>query len=100
MKNAKKFWTEVTTYKTTKSEAKKFDNELIQKDIDKLEREKSKRFEKYNILNILENVGSIFTGAYLHCKDVPNETMIERSIAERTKLREKDWVKLKEKNRI
>ena len=100
MKNAKKFWTEVTTYKTTKSEAKKFDNELIQKDIDKLEREKSKRFEKYNILNILENVGSIFTGAYLHYKNVPKETMFERSIAERTKLRRErlDEIKRKEQN--
>ena len=31
---------EVTTHKTTKSEAKKLYNELIQKDIDALEREK------------------------------------------------------------
>ena len=62
-------------------------NEVIQKETDTLEREKSNRFEKYNILNILNNVGSIFTGAYLHYKDVPKETMFERSIAERTKLR-------------
>ena len=61
--------------------------ELIQKEIDALEREKSNRFKKYNILNILENVGSIFVGAYLHYKNVPKETMCERSIAERTKLR-------------
>ena len=31
-------WTEVTTCKTTKSEAKKLYNELIQKEIDKLEK--------------------------------------------------------------
>ena len=79
----KNFWTEVTTCKTTKSEVKKLYNELIQKDIDPLEREESNRFEKYNVLNILENVGSIFTTAYLHYKNVPKKTMFERSIAER-----------------
>ena len=57
MKNAKKYWTEVTTRKTTKSEEKKLYNKLIQKDIDAMEREKSNRCEKYNILNILNNVG-------------------------------------------
>ena len=74
MKNAKNFWTEVT-------------NELIQKDIDTLEREKSNRFEKNDTLNILNNVGSISTGTYLHSKNVPKEIMFERSIAERIKLR-------------
>ena len=75
-------------------------NELIQNDIDTLEREKSNRFEKYKILNILNNVGSIFTGAYLRYKNVPKETMFERSIAERTKLgRERlDEIKRKEQN--
>ena len=38
--------------------------ELIQKDIDTLKREKSNRPEKYNISDTLNNVGSIFTGAY------------------------------------
>ena len=54
---------EVTTRKTTKSEVKKWYNELIQKDIDALEREKidAKREEidgirKYNSLNIIKNV--------------------------------------------
>ena len=73
---------------------------MIQKDIDTLEGVKSNRFEKYNILNILNNVGSIFTVAYLHYKDVPKETMFERSIAKRTKLRRKglDEIKRKEQN--
>ena len=35
------FQTEVTTRKTTKSETKKSYNEVLQKDIDTLEREKS-----------------------------------------------------------
>ena len=81
---------EVTTSKISKTEASK----LIQKVNDALEREKidDKREEidairKYNILNILENLGSIFTGAYLHYKNVPKETMFAATITERTKLR-------------
>ena len=62
LENAKKFWAEVTTRKTTKSEAKELYKELIQKDIDTLEKLKSNKPGKDNILNIFENVGSIFTG--------------------------------------
>ena len=40
---------------------------------------------KYNILNILKNVSPVFTGLYLHYKNVPKETMFARGIAERTK---------------
>ena len=40
LKNAKQFWTELTTCKSTKREAKKSYNKLIQKDIDTLERKK------------------------------------------------------------
>ena len=36
LKNAKKNWMEVTTRKTTKSEAKKLYNELVQEDVDAL----------------------------------------------------------------
>ena len=43
LKNARKFWAEVTKRKTTKSEAKKLYKKLIPKDIDTLEREKSNR---------------------------------------------------------
>ena len=96
----------VTTRKTTKSEARLF-NQLIQ-DIDVLEREKTdepereniKGIRKHNILNILNNAGSIFTGAYLHYKNVPKEIMLERSIAERTKLSRGrlDKIKIKEQN--
>ena len=93
----KKNWMEVTTRKTTKSEAKKFYNELIQKDIDALGTEKIDDIRKYNILNILTNVGSIFTGAYFHNKNVPKETMFERSIAERTKLRRGRFDEIKRK---
>ena len=53
--------------------------------------------KKHNTLSILENVGTIFTGAYLHCKDVANETMFERSIAERIKWRKGRLDEIKEK---
>ena len=61
--------------------------ELIQKHVDALEREKSDDIRKYNIFDILDNVGSIFTGTYFHYKDVPKETIFQNSITERTKLR-------------
>ena len=91
---------EVTTRQNTKCETKKNYKELIQKNIDALEREKSDDIRKYNILNIVNNVGSIFTDTYLHYKDVPKAKMFERSIAERTKLRRGrfDEIKRKEQN--
>ena len=71
---------EVTARKTTKSEAKELYNELIQKYIDAIERKKSNNTKKHNILKILNNVGTIFTGTYLHHKDVPkkNVTKLKR----------------------
>ena len=80
------FWMKVSMRKITKSKAKKLYNKLIQKNIDTLEREKSYDIRKYNILDILNKVGSIFTGTYLHYKDKPKETISERSIEERIKL--------------
>ena len=61
--------------------------ELIWKDIDALKREKSNGIKKYNILDILENTYTIFTGTYLHYKDVSEETKFERSITDRVKWR-------------
>ena len=61
--------------------------ELIQKDIDALEREKSNSIKKKNILKILENIGTIFTDTYFHHKEVSKETIFERSIADRVKSR-------------
>ena len=68
MKNAKKLWIEVTIPKITKSEAKALYNELKQKGIDALTNEKTNDTRKDNILDILNNVGSIFTGAYCTTK--------------------------------
>ena len=75
-------------------------NELIQKEIDALKKEKSNGTRKHNILNNLENVGTIFTALYLHYKDVSKETLLDRNIAERIKLRKErfDEIERKEKN--
>ena len=62
---------EVTTCKISKSEAKELYNKLMQKDIDILTKEKSNDIRKYNILDILCNADSIFTGPYFHYKDMP-----------------------------
>ena len=70
-KNTKKFWVKVTTSKISRNEAKKLYNKLIQLDIDAQKREKSNSIKKYNILKILENIDTIFTGTYLHYGDVP-----------------------------
>ena len=67
---------EVTTCKINKSETKKLYNELIQKDI-------------YNILNILNNVGSIFTGAYSHYENVLKETMLEKKYHRENKFKKR-----------
>ena len=91
---------EVTTRQITKSAVNELYKELIQKDIDPLETKKCVDIRKHNILNILNNVGSISTDACFHYKDVPKETMFESSIAERTKLRRGrfDEIKGKEQN--
>ena len=96
-KNAKIFWTELTTRKITENEAKELYNELVQKDIDALKKSKSDKPEKHNILTILENVGAIFTGVCFHYKDVPKETMFERSIAERIKPRKEKLDEIEQK---
>ena len=79
--------TKVTTRKISKNEEEKLYEELIQKDIDTLRREKSNNIKKHNILDILNNVGTILIGVYLHYGEVPEETMFERTIAVRSKLR-------------
>ena len=68
---------------------------------DALTREKSNSIKTHNIFDILDIVGAIFTGTYLHYKEVPKETEYERSIAERAKLRRQrlDEVRRRTKNK-
>ena len=49
---------------------------MIQKDIDALEREKSNSIKKNNILKTLENIDAIFTGTYLHYRELPKKNNI------------------------
>ena len=100
LKNAKIFWTKVTASKISRNETKKLYNELIQQDTDALKREKSNNIKKNNILKILESIGAIFTGNYLHYGELFKETKFERSIADRVKLRKKKrLLKLKKKKK-
>ena len=46
LKNAKEFWTTITKSKLSKNDAKNLHKELIQKDIDALEREKNNSAKK------------------------------------------------------
>ena len=64
---------------------------MIQKDLDALKREKSNNIKKNNILKILVNIGAIFTGNYLHYRELSKETIFERSIADRVKLRQQKY---------
>ena len=80
---------EVTTCKISKSETKKLYNELIQKDIDALDREKIDDIRKYNNLNILNNVGSIFTGTYSHYENVLKETILEKKYRRENKFKKR-----------
>ena len=86
MKNAKKFLVKITTQKINEKEALKLYSDLITPDITALEKSKSKgKNRKNNILNVLKNLKSVFTGVYFYYKDVPSES--EETIVERTKLR-------------
>ena len=92
---------EITTQKISEKEAKKLYSDLITLDITELENPKGKgKNKRHNILNFLKNLESVFTGVYLHYKDVSKEIMFERSIAERIKSRRGrlNEIKRKEQN--
>ena len=71
----------------------------MQEDIDALEREKSNSIKKYNILKILENIGPIFTGTYLHYGEVPKKIIVERNIEESVKLRRRRIAEIEEEEK-
>ena len=96
LKNTKKFWRQVTRRKISRNEAKKLYKKLIRKDPDALEKGKSNSIKKHNILKILDNINTTFTGTYLHYKDVPKETIFGTSIAKRVKLRRENITEIKE----
>ena len=57
----KKNWMEVTTRKTTKSEAKELYNKLIRKDIDTLEREKIDEPDTKDMMTLENLISWIFS---------------------------------------
>ena len=86
LKNAKKFLVRITTQIIGEIEVHELYYDLITPDINRLKNAKGKgKNKRHKISEVLENLESVFTGTYLHYKDVPSES--EESIAERTKLR-------------
>ena len=55
--------------------------------------------KKNNFIEILENIGAIFTGTYLYYGEVPKKTIVERNISEGVKLRRRRLLKLKKKKK-
>ena len=69
MKNAEKFLTTIITQKISYDEAFELYSDLITPEITELENTKGKgKNKRYNILNVLKNLESIFTGTYFHYK--------------------------------
>ena len=87
MENAKKFLLKITTQKISEKEALKLYSDLIIPDIATLEESKGKaKDQRNNILNVLKNLQSVFTGLYFHHVNV-SKPESEESIVEKTKLR-------------
>ena len=77
---------------------KKLYEESIQTEINALKDEKSNNVKKHKILNILENVVSVyFADTYSHKKEVNKETIFERRFAERSKLKKQRFNEVKRK---
>ena len=81
-KNAQKFLVSITTEKLSEKKARESYSYFITPGINELKKAKGKSINKRNkILDILENLESVFTGAYLHYNDAPSES--EENIAKR-----------------
>ena len=86
LRNAKKFLVKITTQKISQKEALELYSDLIAPYTTELEKSKGKDKDKRsNILNVLKNLQSVFTGVYLNYSNKPPES--KESIAERTKVR-------------
>ena len=67
LKNAKKFLVKITTQKISKEDAKELHSDLIAPDIIELKNTKGKgKIKRENILNVLENLESVYNAGYLH----------------------------------
>ena len=104
MKNSKNVLIKITAQKISENEALKQHSDLITPDITKLKNATGKdKNKRNNILNILENLRSDFTGVYFHYKGVPlkleSESESEVSIAERTKLKKQRFDEIANKEK-
>ena len=89
----------ITTQKISENEAHELYSDLIDPDITELEKSKSKgKDRRHNILNVLKNFKSVFTGISLNSSNKPSES--EDSIAERTKLRRQRFDGIAEKENM
>ena len=87
LKNPETFLLEIITKNISENEARKLYDDLIKGDINELEKAKGKSKTKRNdILNILSNLESVFTGVYFNYKNKLEESeskqKYEKSIAE------------------
>ena len=72
MKNAKKFLVKITAQKISEKKAHELYSDLITPDITVLEKSKSKvKVRRNNILNVVKNLESVFTGIFLNYSDKP-----------------------------
>ena len=72
---------------------------MIQKDFDALKRKKSNSIKKNNILKILENIDTIFTGIYLPYRELSKKTLVEKNISEKVKLRRRRIAEIEEEEK-
>ena len=99
LKNAKKFWTTITKSKLSKNDAKNLYKELIQKDIDALEREKNNSTKKtifYNLSKTQVQYLLVFICTMERCI---KKTIVERNIAENVKLRKRRIAEIKKEEK-
>ena len=83
LNNVQKFLVDITTQKIIEKGAFELYSNLIITNINELKNGKGESKTKRNkVSDILENLESVFTGAYLHYNDVPSES--EENIAKRT----------------
>ena len=72
LKNSKKFFMKITIQKNNEKEALKLYSDLIDPEINALEKFKSKgKDRRNNILNVLKSLKSVFTGIYLSYSNKP-----------------------------
>ena len=91
LKNSGMFLEEIITKKISENKACELFDDLIKRDIDAIEKGKGKgRDKRENILNVLRNLKSVFTGICVHYNNAPkseSELKPEKIISERTELK-------------